>query len=84
MATIISNGFRKAKKIQNNRLERLNLLLLGGTVMLIVDHIWNGEILLAGKNIFKDLLLGLAMTGAIFIVWGLMILKNKKQLAQRS
>lgn len=77
-ATLILNGIKKVKKIQNFHLERLNLLFLGGTIMLVVDHLWNGEIFLIGGNIIKDLLLGFAMTGAILGIWGIMILKDKK------
>ncbi len=79
-ATIILNALWKTKKIQNHHLDQLNLLLLGGTVMLVVDHLWNKEIFFAGGNILKDLLLGVAMTGVVFILWGLLVLKEKKTI----
>lgn len=77
-ATIILNALWKTKKIQNHHLDQLNLLLLGGTVMLVVDHLWNKEIFFAGENILKDLMLGVVMTGVVFVVWGLLVLKEKK------
>lgn len=78
-AVLLLNGFKKVKKIENRHLDRLNLLLLGGTIMLIVDHWWNNELFLIGPNIFKDLLLGVAMTGAILVFWGITVLIDKKQ-----
>ncbi len=48
----------------------LSLLLLGGAIFGIVDHLWNGELFLIGPNIMKDLLLGVAITLALIAAWG--------------
>jgi hypothetical protein len=84
IAALILNGRNKLKKISSARLDKLNLLLLGGSIMLIVDHLWNGELFLIGKNLAKDLFLGVAMTGAVFGVWLVMNFlekqKNKKMI----
>jgi hypothetical protein len=47
----------------------LNLLFVGGAIFGIVDHIWNGELLLIGENIGSDILLGLTITVIIYVVW---------------
>ena len=51
----------------------LNLLLFGGAIFGIVDHLWNGELLLIGPNILKDILLGVAITLTIMAAWAIMI-----------
>jgi hypothetical protein len=83
-AVLILNGVKKFKKINLPNFDRLNLLLLGGSIMLIVDHWWNGELFLIGKNITKDLFLGVLMTGAVLGVWLVMNFlekqKNKKMI----
>ena len=45
--------------------------------MLVVDHLWNREFFVIGENIGSDLLLGITMTGVIFIVWAMMIMVYK-------
>lgn len=55
----------------------LNLLLYGGAVFGVVDHIWFGEFLLGFQQLFNgtapmtDVTLGFAITGMIFGSWGL-------------
>lgn len=78
--TLILNGVRGFKKNKIPHSEKLNLLLIGGSVMLVVDHWWNGELFLVGENIIKDLLLGVAMTGAVFAVWALLFFREKIKL----
>lgn len=55
----------------------LGLLLLGGAVFGIVDHLWNGELFLVGENIASDLLLGVAITASIFVVWAIIVTYDK-------
>ncbi len=49
----------------------INLLLYGGGMFGIVDHLWNGELFLISPNWIIDMALGAVITGAIFGVWGL-------------
>jgi len=49
----------------------LNLLLYGAALFGVVDHIWNGELLLIGKAPLMDLLLGVTATSVIFGSWGI-------------
>lgn len=55
----------------------LNLLLLGGALFGVIDHIWNKELFLVGPNPLKDIGLGVVITIAIFIVWGIMVAVSK-------
>ena len=77
---LIINGFEKHKKIFIAHLDRLNLLMFGGVTMLVVDHLWNGELFLVGPNIIQDLALGFAMSGVVIIAWALIALIEKKQV----
>jgi len=49
----------------------LNLLLYGGALFGLVDHLWNGELFLIGEAPFMDLLLGATITAVIFGGWGI-------------
>jgi len=76
---LIINGFKIAKKISIPNFNRLNFLMLGGVTMLVVDHLWNGELLLIGQNIINDLSLGFIMSGVVIIAWKIINLLEKKQ-----
>lgn len=49
----------------------LNLLLYGGAIFGVVDHLWNGELFLISGNVSMDLLLGATITLGIFGAWGI-------------
>lgn len=55
----------------------LNQLLLGGAVFGIIDHWWNKELFLIGKNVFMDIVLGFTITAVIILIWLMMIIFNK-------
>ena len=55
----------------------LLLLLWGGAIALIVDHIWNGELILISPNLLWDLLLGVAMTLAIVAIWSIYVVVTR-------
>ncbi len=59
-----------AKK-RTARLWQLNLMLYGAAIFGVVDHLWNGELLLISGNVAKDLMLGVTITAAIFVGWRL-------------
>lgn len=52
----------------------LNLLLYGGALFGIVDHLWKGELFLLSPNPIMDLLLGVVITATIFAGWGIALL----------
>ena len=85
------------------RLGWLNAMLWGGTVMLVLDHLLSGELILrppfltalgdsalAGEMVREILVVGGAMTAAVFVAWGAMIFviearaKAKARLARES
>lgn len=51
----------------------LVLLLCGGALFGVVDHLWYGELFLIGENIVSDLLLGFTITGTMFGGWGVIL-----------
>lgn len=55
----------------------LSLLLVGGAIFGVVDHWWNGELLLIGENLMSDILLGIAITIAIVIIWTILYTLDK-------
>jgi hypothetical protein len=63
----------KASWKDSQKYKSLNLLLFGGAIFGVVDHLWNGELLLIGENIVSDILLGFAITATILVAWGVMV-----------
>lgn len=55
----------------------LNLLLWGGALFGVIDHLWNGELFLISKDVIKDLMLGVAITAAILVCWAIMVVMSK-------
>lgn len=74
-SAIIHYFFRKnSSKLKNNTQHEmhhlwLNLMLAGGGIFGLVDHLWNGELFLFGPNLALDLALGVTITLSIIIVW---------------
>ncbi len=77
-ASIIVSATRRSRK--SPRVWWLNLLLLGGAIFGIVDHIWNGELILVSDNLLHDLGLGALITVAIFACWGIIVAISKPSL----
>lgn len=63
----------------------LNLFLYGAALFGVVDHLWNGELLLISEQWHMDLLLGVTITATIFGGWGITLglAKIRPSLAQR-
>ncbi|MDI6707515.1 MAG: hypothetical protein QMD21_02045 [Candidatus Thermoplasmatota archaeon] len=62
---------------KSNYLYWLNILLLGGAIFGIVDHLWNGELFLISEEPMMDILLGVTITISIFVVWALIVAIDK-------
>lgn len=62
----------------------LGLLLVGGAIFGIVDHLWNGELFLIGNNIVSDLMLGMTITIVICVVWAVIVIVDKISLKNTS
>lgn len=71
----------------SRRLSWLNKMLWGGSILLVVDHIWNGEVIFRppfftalgttgglGVMLHEMATLGVAMAAAVTAVWGVMVL----------
>ena len=56
----------------------LTLLFLVAAIFGIVDHLFNDELFLIGKNIGFDLLLGVVITIVTIAVWALLVFVDKK------
>lgn len=64
----------------------LNLLLYGGAIFGVVDHLWYGELFLIGEAPLMDLMLGVTITLTIFAGWGIAlgIAKISPEFAHRT
>jgi hypothetical protein len=51
-------------------------MLLGGALFGLVDHAWNGELMMISQAWLSDIALGFAITGTITAGWGLIAYKN--------
>jgi hypothetical protein len=79
LAALVHSGFRKkVKRMNANPYQRwLSLLLAGGAMFGVIDHLWNGELFLIGPNILSDLALGTVITLGIACIWGGIVLMDK-------
>lgn len=71
--------FRRFKVKKDKPLYLLNLLLAAGSIMLIIDHLWNNELFLISTNIFHDIILGFLMTIGTIIFWHLILVTEKQK-----
>jgi predicted outer membrane lipoprotein len=79
VAALIHSGMRKKVTSWKHSTHHLwlGLLLAGGALFGVVDHLWNGELFLVGDNIVLDLMLGLTITVVIFAAWGIIVALDK-------
>jgi hypothetical protein len=71
------------KKSKNVKVGWLNLMFIGGALFGAIDHLWNGELFLIGKNIASDLLLGVVIASFIFATWSVIVLLSRVNPASR-
>ncbi len=78
-AALLHHGIRKSNKKldEDPRQSKLTLLLAGGGMFGVVDHLWNGALFSVGSNLFTDLALGTAITVGIFCLWEIITLKDR-------
>ena len=61
----------------------LGMLLAGGALFGVVDHLWNGELFLLSGNLVADLLLGATITVTIVASWAFIVrLDRSSDVAQ--
>jgi hypothetical protein len=73
----LRTGWRK-----NTHLYWLNILLVGGSLFGLVDHAWNGELLILGGNIILDIALGITITTAIIIAWAFLVVIDRAKAGE--
>jgi hypothetical protein len=70
-AGIIHGAWRKSARKADPHGFWLTLMFLGASLFGVIDHAWNGELLLIGPNIMMDLGLGTAITAGVIGSWKL-------------
>ena len=81
---VVTSAYRKlnprpATSAFARNLHSLELMLWGGTAMLLVDHAVNGELFLPVQ--WKELLtVGLPMSVAVTAVWAILVLVKERSL----
>jgi nitric oxide reductase large subunit len=80
VAAIIHHATRKNVDSMKKSVYQLwlTLLLLGGAIFGIVDHLINGELFLIGENLGFDILLGTIITIVTIAVWTVLVFVDKK------
>jgi len=78
---LLSIVFRRKFNLHTKYAQWFTMLFSGGSVFGIIDHLWNGELLLIGPNLAGDLLLGLAITGTLLTVWGVAVHADRVKTA---
>jgi len=66
------------KKKGTLKLWWLTLMLYGGSLFGVIDHLWNGELLLVSENWLKDLCLGGVITAGLILTWRIILGLAKK------
>ncbi|MFH1236842.1 MAG: hypothetical protein V1648_00340 [Candidatus Aenigmatarchaeota archaeon] len=74
---IITAARRKVMHKKDKESLWLSLMFAGASVFGVVDHAWNGELMMIGPNIASDLALGTAITAAVFVSWGTVTHKDR-------
>ena len=74
IGALICYGWRKATRAPEPKYFWLNFMLLGSSIFGVVDHWWNGELLLLGPNPATDLALGFAILLITVAAWGAMVM----------
>ncbi len=67
----------RGRQTKGPRIWWLSLILYGGALFGVVDHIWNGELFLISENVGKDLILGVVITATLFAGWGIILAMSK-------
>ena len=83
VAAFLLGKSNKAGK-KNLHLDSLFLMMFGGSIFGIVDHLWNGELLMTGPEPVLDLLLGVVISTAVFMAWMGLVVLDKHSNKERN
>ena len=82
LAAIVHHVLRKKMPAWKNDKHHswLSLLLLGGAIFGVVDHLWNRELFLLGQKPLLDIMLGFTITIVILAAWAGIVALDKAAL----
>ncbi|MBI5466547.1 MAG: hypothetical protein HY974_04660 [Candidatus Kerfeldbacteria bacterium] len=60
-------------RLRSGHIRYLNSMLYGGAIFGLIDHLWNGELLIRPENLGSDLLLGIVITLGLVIGWFIIV-----------
>jgi hypothetical protein len=66
-AAIVTTFMWKSKRTSS--MFWLMLMFYGAALFGVIDHLWNGELLLISENWVKDVALGVVITIGIILAW---------------
>ena len=76
---------KKMPSWRNNEKHKwLNLLLAGGALFGMVDHVWNGELMLFAGDWLADLTLGITITVIIIAAWAITAATSKIKVTDKA
>jgi hypothetical protein len=83
MATLVQYGMRKKipALAASPRQGWLTMMLGGASVFGVIDHAWNGELLMVSANPGWDLALGAVITAAVCGIWALVTATHSRSPA---
>lgn len=76
-ALLLTAASRKARSSRAAHGFWLAIMLLGASVFGLVDHAWNGELLIIGTGWANDMALGAAITSGIVAAWGMIVIQQR-------
>jgi len=84
MATLVHYGMRKRVPALGTDTKQgwLTLMLGGASVFGVIDHAWNGELLMVSPNLGWDLALGAVITAAVTGIWALVTATRSRSPAK--
>ena len=84
LATLVHYGMRKKIPALAAGPQQgwLTLMLGGASVFGVVDHAWNGELLMVSPNLGWDLALGAVITAAVTGLWALVTVSRSRSPAK--
>ena len=83
VAALVHYAIRKRRPAWGSQKHQqwLTLMLSGGAIFGIVDHLYHGELFLVGDDFAKDLLLGVLITTVILASWVIVVYKDKADIS---
>lgn len=79
MAALVATFAWRKKRSLN--LWWLVLILYGGSLFGLIDHLWNRELFFISENWLKDLSLGVVITATLILAWRVILSWAKKSPA---